>query len=150
VAELRIVAPDADSMLEDWRHVHNLIIPTAPLSLAEVRERSGRYRLDVAYLGDAVVGCMTVRPPSPDTPAVTVIARVLPAHRSAGIGTRLWELGLAEARLTGADTVETIVLASNVDGLRFALARGFVEVERYLLPDDTIPFVTLRAALPPR
>jgi hypothetical protein len=61
----------------------------------------------------------------------------------------LSERGLAEARRLGADTVETIVLASNVDGLRFALSRGFVEVERDLLPGDTVPFVTLRAPLSP-
>ena len=131
-------------MLEQWRHIHNVIISTAPLSAEEVRERSGRYRLDVAYLGDTPVGCMTVRPPSADTPAVTVIARVLPTHRGGGFGTLLYERGLAEARRLGADTVETIVLASNVDGLRFALARGFVEVERYVLDGDTIPFVDLR------
>lgn len=38
------------------------------------------------------------------------------------------------------------MLASNEEGLRFALARGFVEVERYVLPGDTIPFVALRLA----
>ena len=37
-----------------------------------------------------------------------------------------------------------IVLASNVDGLRFAESHGYVEVERYLLDGDDIPFVTLR------
>jgi hypothetical protein len=36
------------------------------------------------------------------------------------------------------------VLVSNGDGLRFAQAHGFVEVERYLLPGDSIPYVTLR------
>jgi GNAT superfamily N-acetyltransferase len=148
VTELRIERADGDSMLEDWRHIHNVIIPTAPLSPAEVRERSGRYLLDVAYLGEIAVGCMTVRPRSADTPAVTVIARVLPDYRRNGFGTRLYEHGLDEARRLGADVVETVVLASNVDGLRFARAHGFVEVERDLLPGDTIPFVTLRAPLP--
>jgi GNAT superfamily N-acetyltransferase len=130
-------------MLEDWRQIHNVIIPTDPLSPVQVRERSGRNLLDVAYLGEVPVGCMTVRPPSADTP-VTVIARVLPAHRGRGFGTLLYESGLAEARRLGAETVETIVLESNVEGLRFALSRGFVEVERYLLPGDAIPYVTLR------
>lgn len=135
-------------MLEDWRHIHNVIIPTAPLSLAEVRERAGRYRLDVAYLDDTPVGCMTVRPPAADSPAVTVIARVLPAYRRRGFGTRLYEHGVAEARQLGTDVVETVILSSNVDGLRFAEARGFAEVERDLLPGHTVPFITLRAAVP--
>jgi GNAT superfamily N-acetyltransferase len=148
VSELRIERAAGDTMLEDWRHIHNVIIPTDPLSLEQVRERSGRNRLDVAYLDDTPVGCMTVRPPSDESPAVTVIARVLPRHRGRGWGTRLYEHGLAEARRLGAETVETIILASNVDGLRFALSHGFVEVERYLLPGATIPYVTLRAPLP--
>lgn len=40
--------------------------------------------------------------------------------------------------------VDTVVLASNVDGLRFATNHGFVELERYVLPGDTIPFGDLR------
>jgi hypothetical protein len=43
-----------------------------------------------------------------------------------------------------APVIETIILASNVDSLRFAEARGFVQVETYLLPGDTIHFVALR------
>ena len=35
------------------------------------------------------------------------------------------------------------MLASNEDGLAFALAQGFVEVERYTLPGATIPYVAL-------
>ena len=73
-----------------------------------------------------------------------VIARVLPAYRRRGIGTLLYERGL-EVALGWADErpVETVVLASNEDGLTFALARGFVEVERYLLPGATVPYVAL-------
>ena len=129
-------------MLRDWQHVHNEIIPNAVLSLDEVRERVQRHHLEVAYLGDVVVGCSTVRPPEPE--AATVIARVLPEYRGQGIGRQLYERGLAVARDLGASVVETIVLASNVDGLRFAQQRGFVETERYLLPGDNDPFVTLR------
>jgi GNAT superfamily N-acetyltransferase len=141
---LRIVRADGDAMFEDWRHVHNLIIPTAVLSLDDIRERAGRYQLDVAYLDDAVVGCMTVRPPTSEEPAATVIARILPEHRRQGFGTQLYERGLAQARDLGASDIETIVLESNVDGLRFAEAHGFLEVERYVLPGDSVPFITLR------
>jgi hypothetical protein len=121
VSNLRIEEVDGDAMLRDWQYVHNVIIPSDALSLDEVRERAQRYLLEVAYLGDILVGCSTVRPPTSDASVATVIARVL-----------------------GASVIETIVLASNVDGLRFAQVRGFVEVDRYLPPGDSVPFITLR------
>ncbi|MGW1927639.1 hypothetical protein ACWCQ0_54780 [Streptomyces massasporeus] len=71
---------------------------------------------------------------------------VLAASSCITLGTALYERGLAHARTLSDEGVETVVLASNEDGLRFALARGFVEVERYVLPGDTVPFVTLRLA----
>ena len=144
VDELRIEPVDADPTLHDWRHVHNVVIPTAPLSVEDVRERIRRNRLDVGYLGDVVIGCTTVRPPADDPATATIIARVLPEHRGRGFGTTLYAHGLARAKELGVTAVETVVLASNEDGLRFALRRGFTEIERYLLPGDTVPFVTLR------
>ncbi|WP_406260846.1 GNAT family N-acetyltransferase [Actinacidiphila glaucinigra] len=144
MSTLRIERPHGDAMLEDWRFVHNTVIPTGPLSLDDVRERSRRNHLEVAYLGDAVVGCTTVRPPTGEDATATVIARVLPGHREQGFGTALYTRGMDRAREMGAAAVETIVLASNSEGLRFAGARGFVEVERYVLPGDTIAYVTLR------
>ncbi|MFJ8534098.1 GNAT family N-acetyltransferase [Streptomyces sp. NPDC093591] len=60
----------------------------------------------------------------------TVIARVLPGYRRRGYGTRLYEDGLAHARVLGAQVIETCVLAVNEDGLRFAEGRGFVEIDR--------------------
>jgi len=50
------------------------------------------------------------------------------------------------ARELGAEVIETVVLSSNEDGLRFALKHGFVETERYLLPGDSIPWIDLRLA----
>jgi ADP-ribose pyrophosphatase YjhB (NUDIX family) len=79
-----------------------------------------------------------------DAPEVTVIARVLPAHRRQGFGEELYARGLERARTFGAEVIETVVLASNEDGLRFAQKHGFVEVERYVLPGDTVPWITLR------
>ncbi|QIP88291.1 GNAT family N-acetyltransferase [Streptomyces sp. Tu 2975] len=131
-------------MLRDWQHVHNSIIPSHLLSLDEVRERSTRHRLTVAYLCDVLVGCSTVRLPRDGTPTATVISRVLPAHRRQGIGGQLYERELAEAHALGADVIETVVLASNEDGLHFARSRGFTEVERYLLPGDSVPYIDLR------
>lgn len=137
-------AAGGNAALEDWRHVHNLIVPTAALSTDEVRERAGRHRLEVAYLGAELIGCTTVRPPADDTATATVIARVLPAHRGRGYGGELYTRGLAAARELGARVIETVVLASNPEGLRFALHHGFTETETYLLPGDTVPFIDLR------
>ena len=146
MAEVHFLQVDGEHGLEDWQHVHNEIIPTDPLSLDEVRERSGRHRLEVAYLGAEPVGNSTVRRPTDDEGAM-VIARVLPPYRRGGIGTRLYERGLAVAREWADERpVETVVLATNQEGLAFALARGFVEVERYVLPGASVPYVAL--ALP--
>ncbi|MFF8942223.1 GNAT family N-acetyltransferase [Streptomyces sp. NPDC014864] len=142
--DLRIQQPGDDAALRDWRHVHNVIISTHPLSLDEVRDRAARNHLEVAYLGDVLVGCSTVRPPADDTLTATVIARVLPPHRGRGFGEELYARGLHRARQLGAKVIETVVLSSNDDGLRFALKHGFVESERYLLPGDTVPWIDLR------
>jgi GNAT superfamily N-acetyltransferase len=144
--DLRISQPDGDAAFRDWLHVHNVIIPTHVLSLDEVRERARHNHLEVAYLGEVLVGCSTVRPPRDDTAAATVIVRVLAAHRRQGLGEKLYVRGLERARELGAEVIETVVLSSNEDGLRFAQKHGFVEVERYLLPGDTIPWIDLRLA----
>lgn len=136
----------SEAALRDWQHVHNVIIPTAVLSLEEVRERSARNVLQVAHLGDTLVGCMTVRPPAAGSTTATVIARVLPAYRGRGFGRELYAYGLAQARDLGAEVIETVVLSSNPEGLDFAHRAGFIEVDRYLLPGDTVPFVDLRLA----
>ncbi|MEU8222007.1 GNAT family N-acetyltransferase [Kribbella sp. NPDC048915] len=143
MSELRIVPVADDRTLLDWQRVHNEIIPTAPLSVDEIRERSTRNVLEVAYDGDVLVGCSTVRPPSEESAAAVVIARVLPAYRRRGFGTAIYEHCLRRGRKLG-DGIETHILSSNTDGVRFAKAHGFVEVETYLLPGDTIPFLHLR------
>jgi ribosomal protein S18 acetylase RimI-like enzyme len=138
-----VVLPEGpEAALRDWREIHNLIIPTAPLWPDEVVERAGRNHLEVAYLDGTAVGCSTVR--APDDGMVTVIARIRPEYRRRGFGEEMYQRGLAKARELGASAVGTVVLESNVDGLRFALRHGFVEVERYVMPGDTIPFVDLR------
>lgn len=136
--------PDADADLDAWRHVHNVIVPPAALSVDEVRERAGRNLLEVVHRGDVLVGCTTVRPPRGDTATATVIARVLPEHRGRGYGEELYARGLCQARAQGAEVIETVVLASNEEGLRFALKRGFTEIERYVLPGDTAEWIDLR------
>ncbi|MFE0106450.1 GNAT family N-acetyltransferase [Streptomyces sp. NPDC059009] len=108
--------------------------------------RANRNHMEVAYLGDVLIGCTTVRPPTKDNGATaTVIARVLPEHRRHGLGTRLYERTLGQARALDAQVIETVVLASNPDGLRCAEQHGFVELERYLLREgDTVSWIDLR------
>ncbi|MFE7646184.1 GNAT family N-acetyltransferase [Streptomyces phaeoluteigriseus] len=143
---LRIAPVVGEAMLEQWRHVHNAIVPPAAMSLDEARARAGRHRLDNAYVGDVLVGCSTVRPPEGEEAVATVIARVLPPYRRRGHGTALYDHALAHARVLGARAVETCVLAVNEDGLRFAEARGFVETERYALDGESDVWVDLRLA----
>ncbi|MFG2877867.1 GNAT family N-acetyltransferase [Streptomyces sp. NPDC048337] len=142
--DLRFHRPDGDTTLKDWQYVHNAVIPTHVLPLEEVRERSQRHHLEIAYLGDTLVGCSTVRPPANDTMTATVIARVLATHRGQGFGEALYARGLHRARELGAKVIETVVLSSNEDGLRFAQKHAFTETERYLLPGDTIPWIDMR------
>jgi ribosomal protein S18 acetylase RimI-like enzyme len=137
------IEPAAPDHLEDWRRIHNAIIPTAPLTEAEVAERATRNRLTLAYDDDVLVGNATVRPPDEEG-TVVVIVRILPEHRRRGLGSSYLAHELAEARAQDPAHIGTVVLASNEDGLAFALARGFEEVERYLLDGDTVPFVDLR------
>ncbi|KMS74759.1 acetyltransferase [Streptomyces viridochromogenes] len=147
MSDLRIVPVDGDVMLREWRHVHNVIVPPDELSLDEVRERGGRHQLRNAYAGDALVGCSTVRPPEGDEGVATVIARVLPEYRGRGFGSALYEDGLTHARVLGAREIRTVVLTANGDGLRFAEKRGFVEVDRYVAPEDENEvWLTLRLA----
>jgi GNAT superfamily N-acetyltransferase len=141
------IVPAAPDHLDEWRAIHNAIIPTAPLSKSEVAERATRNRLTLGYDGDVLVGNATVRPPDEEGTAV-VIVRILPEHRRRGHGSTYLAHELARARSQAPVHIGTVVLASNEDGLAFALARGFVEVDRYVLPGDTIPFVDLRLANP--
>ncbi|WTG22583.1 GNAT family N-acetyltransferase [Streptomyces decoyicus] len=85
-----------------------------------------------------------MRPSTDETLTVTAIARVLAAHCGQGFGEELYARGRKRAQELGAEVIETVVLSSNEDGLRFARKHGFVETERYLLPGDSIPWIDLR------
>ncbi|MEU9241389.1 GNAT family N-acetyltransferase [Streptomyces sp. NPDC048385] len=143
---LRVVPVAGDEALEQWRYVHNVVVPPAAMSAAQARERLARgYRLENAYDGDVLVGCSTVRPAVDGV--VTVIARVLPEFRRRGFGSALYEHLLGYARVRGAGVVETCVLGVNEDGVRFARRHGFVEAERYVLDGESDEWVDLRLVL---
>jgi uncharacterized protein len=150
VPTLRIAQPTGDAALQEWRHIHNTIVPTRLLSPDDVRERSTRNLLHVGYTGEEAVGCTTVRPPADGSSTAVVIARVLAPHRGQGLGEQLYAFALERARELGAQTVETVVLATNEDGLRFAQRHGFAEFDRYVLPGDTVAFVELHRPMPAR
>lgn len=139
---LDVIAATAP-LLDDWRAIHNAIIPTHPLSAADVAERAARHRLTLALVCGEPVGNATLRPPSEPDAVATVIVRILPEHRRRGYGAAYLEAELAQARSAGARRIETVVLESNTEGLMFALTHGFVEHDRYLLDGDTVPFIDL-------
>ncbi|MEI2730477.1 MAG: GNAT family N-acetyltransferase [Dermatophilaceae bacterium] len=133
----------AGPLLEDWRTIHNTIIPTAILSTGDVAERSTRHRLTLGYVDDELVGNATVRPPHEPDGVATVIVRILPDYRRRGYGTAYLESELAEARRLAARRIETVVLETNTDGLGFAQGRGFIEHARYILDGDTVALIDL-------
>ncbi|GAA1838699.1 hypothetical protein GCM10009682_63770 [Luedemannella flava] len=139
---LRIVPVGPDTV-EQWRAVHNEIIPAHQLTADEMRDRLTRNRLTLAYDADVLVGNATIRPPRSDGTTATVIVRILPPYRRRGFGSRYLDAMLAEARTMGARRIETVVLAANADGLAFAVRRGFVEFDRYVVDDETAEFVDL-------
>ena len=142
VSDLRIEVVN-DASIEDWLYVHNRVIATAALTEREVRERLTGSLLTVAYVGNDVVGCATVRHRDDDGTMV-VIVRVIPEYRRRGFGDKLFREAMGSARILGGTAIETVVLASNHDGLRFASAHGFDEIDRYVLPDGEDAYVSMR------
>jgi RimJ/RimL family protein N-acetyltransferase len=137
------VGPDAVVL---WRDIHNAVIPAHTLTSDEVVERLTRNGLTLAYDGDELVGNATIRPPNPDTMTATVIVRILPEYRRRGFGSEYLCAMLAEACGMGARRIETVVLASNEDGLAFAVRHGFVEFDRYILDGEASEYVDLYLA----
>jgi len=132
---LKIVDVTPESS-ESWRAIHNLIIPSDPLSADDVQERLTRNALTLAYVGEALVGNATIRPPAPADGIATVIVRILPAHRRQGHGSEYLQAMLDRAREPGVQGISTVVVAANSDGLHFAQRHGFAETERYTV-DET-------------
>ncbi|WP_371235383.1 hypothetical protein [Streptomyces pimonensis] len=136
MGDLRVEAVDGDAVPQQGRHVHDVIVPPAATTSDEVRERVAcGYRPENAYAGEVLVDCSTVRPPRGDDAVVTVVARVLSEHRRKGVGRRSARRGPV-TRAAGAGAVGTVVPAAGEDGVRFARARGFGEVERCVPPGE--------------
>jgi GNAT superfamily N-acetyltransferase len=133
----------SETTIEDWQYVHNRVIPDAPLTVQEIQERLDPSFLTVAYAGKALVGCATVRHALRGG-NVTVITRVLPEYRRRGYGEEIYLDAMRVARGFGGEAIETVVLASNEGGARFALARGFVETDRYSIPGHQDTYITMR------
>ncbi|WP_027341605.1 GNAT family N-acetyltransferase [Hamadaea tsunoensis] len=141
MSDLRILTVTPDTA-EDWRFVHNQIIPADALSADEVAERLTRYHLEVAYAGEALVGCTTVRPPADGGPA-TVIVRVLAEYRHRGYGRALYAHALLS--VAPGEEIETVVWEPSTEGLEFAYANGFVvEIDRYVPEGEETAYLTLR------
>lgn len=136
--------PGDRKLLADWRFVHNEIIPADPLSEQDVKERAGRNILSVAYVDGELAGCSTVRRPEGEERWVMVIARILPEFRRRGFGTALLRHCMEQAEELKPGVIETNVLAANTAGLEFALARGFVEMERGIPDGYEDEFISLR------
>jgi GNAT superfamily N-acetyltransferase len=143
--KLRTVAVGPDAVTV-WRDIHNAVIPAHTLTSDDVLERLTRNSLTLAYDGDVLVGNATIRPPGPDTMTATVIVRILPEYRRRGFGSECLAAMLAEARAMGARRIKTVVLASNEDGLAFAVRHGFVEFDRYVLDGETAEYIDLYLA----
>ena len=135
------IVPLTENTAALWAGIHNRVIPAHQLSESDVRERMSRHRLTLGYDGRVAVGNATLRPPTTESRVATVIVRVLPEFRGRGYGTAYAEWGLSQALILGSDRVETVVLAANEAGLRFAQRRGFVEFDRYTV--DAAEYVDL-------
>jgi hypothetical protein len=79
----------SESTISEWQNVHNRVIPDAPLTVEEIRERLGRSFLTVACAGNDVNGCTTVRH-ADDEGNMTVIARAIAEYRRRGYGEKLY------------------------------------------------------------
>jgi GNAT superfamily N-acetyltransferase len=145
MTDMGIVPVEVETLV-DWQRVHNEIIPSALLTLEDVVERAPRYRLTLGYHDGRLVGNATIRPPDNGESAATVIVRILAEFRGRGFGSQYLDWVLADVRSFEPSRIETVVLASNPDGLSFAKRRGFVEFNRYVLNGQSVPFVELYLA----
>ena len=139
---LRIESVGDDTTLTHWQHVHNVIIPVDPLTIDEIRERVLRHRLEVAYRDDVLVANTTVRPPADGNSTATVIVRVLPDFRRQGIGTEFYERALDQLVRSGRRRSRRSSGPPRWMAAKFALEG--ICCEGRDLPDDDIPYITLR------
>ena len=109
-----------------------------PLWLCDELARGVRYY--VATEGDGVVGCVALEEARPGLWYLERLA-VLPDRRRRGIGRRLADHALSEARVGGAHRVSIGIIAEDVELKRWYARLGFVGVEEKNYPG--LPFRVL-------
>ena len=121
-----------DDDLELWTRVRNLVEVDNPTTLEDVRnglKHQPERRHWIAEDGGGAVGCVFVSRSSVQGRAF-VLPRVLREARGRGVGTALIQATLETIRELGCDTVSSHVAGDDLDAMRFAARRGFVEVDR--------------------
>lgn len=85
VSDLRIASVDGEVMLQEWRHVHSVIIPPAAMDLAEVREAGGGTGCGMRT---SVTSSSAARPCGRQRARTRSrrSSRALPGHRQRGCG----------------------------------------------------------------
>lgn len=119
---IRRATTDADFAF--CARVKNVVQPREPVTAAELRDDPGARLLVVDGAGYAVVK------PSSLAGRAFALPRVLPAERRRGVGSALLEACRAEAVALGLDGLWSRVDGDDAESLRFALARGYVEIGR--------------------
>lgn len=119
---IRVAESDAD--LDLWARIRTEASPRDELK----RPLRSPDRL-LLLAGEA--GCARAAPSDLEDHA-SIVVYVLPAERRRGLGAALYDRCLEHARSLGRARLFTTIDALSEPGLRFAVARGYVEVDREL------------------
>ena len=129
--EIRLETPVTRRQFEDWAAIMERVEGEVwdVNELAHVIQSDEDSAWLLASLGDEAVGCGVGRPSSV-AGSLYAMARVLPAHRRQGVGTRLYEALSERAAQRGLTSLWGRIEEGDAASLRFAENRGFREVAR--------------------